>query len=109
MLAGFLVIGVLGAIQLPFREYPGVEYDGFPLPPDYMEPGEWVFGRLMYPSSRFGFRGWGGDWRRGNSTWTIDYPRNDRHLAEAVRRMTRIHARSVEQPINLDDGDDVFN
>jgi hypothetical protein len=26
-----------------------------------------------------------------------------------VRRLTRIAARSVEQPVNLDDGDDVFN
>ena len=26
-----------------------------------------------------------------------------------VRRLTRIHARSVEQPVNLDDGDDVFD
>jgi hypothetical protein len=102
---------LLGAYQLPFREYPGVEYDGYPLPPDYMDPAEWVFARLMYPpfGGRFGFRGWGGDWREGNSSWTVDYPRNDRHLAEAVRRLTRVHARSVEQPVNLDHGDDVFN
>ena len=26
-----------------------------------------------------------------------------------MRRLTRIHARSVEQPVNLDDGDDVYN
>ena len=52
----------------------------------------------------------GFDWREGNTNWTIDYPRSDRHLASAVRRLTRIHARSVEQPINLDgDDDDVFN
>ena len=23
--------------QKPFREYPGVEYENFPLPPDYQE------------------------------------------------------------------------
>ena len=28
----------------------------------------------------------------------MDYPRSDRHLSQAVRRLTRIHARSVEQP-----------
>ena len=27
----------------------------------------------------------------------------------ALRRLTRVHVRSVEQPVNLDDGDDVFN
>jgi hypothetical protein len=106
------LIGPLVALQLGFREYPGVEYYGFPLPPDYREPGEWVFARLMYPPADFGYRyrfRWGGDWREGASSWTIDYPRNDRHLAQAVRRLTRVHARSVEQPVNLDDGDDVFN
>jgi len=28
---------------------------------------------------------------------------------QAVRRLTRIHVRSVEQPVNLDDDDDVYN
>ncbi|MBV9035635.1 MAG: hypothetical protein JO182_14190, partial [Acidobacteriaceae bacterium] len=32
----------------PFREYPGWEYNDFPLPPDYKQPGEWVFARFMY-------------------------------------------------------------
>ena len=27
----------------------------------------------------------------------------------AVRRLTRINARPVEQPVNLEDGDDIFN
>ncbi len=27
----------------------------------------------------------------------------------ALRRLTRLNARSVEQPVNLDDGDDVYN
>ena len=50
-----------------------------------------------------------GDWRQGGSNWTIDYPRSDRHISEAVRRLTRIQARSVEQPVNLEEGDDVYN
>ena len=111
-LLGVSLIGALGALQLPFREYPGVEYYGFPLPPDYMEPGEWAFARLMYPPASSLYRGryrLSRDWSQGGNTWTIDYPRNDRHVAEAVRRLTLVHARSVEQPVNLDDGDDVFN
>jgi len=35
----------------------------------------------------------------------MDYPRSDRHLSAAVRRLTRIHARSAEEPIDLDDRD----
>jgi len=41
--------------------------------------------------------------------WTQDYPRADRHFSQAMRRLTRIHTRSTEQPVNLDDGDDVDN
>ena len=43
------------------------------------------------------------------SNWTIDYPRSDRHFAEAVRRLTRVDARSVEQPVAAEDGDDIYN
>jgi hypothetical protein len=101
---------LLCAFQQPFREYPGVEYENFPLPPDYRVPGEWAFARLMYPAIPYawGYRG-NPDWQHGAANWTIDYPRSDRHFAQAFRRLTRVAARSVEQPVNLDDGDDVFN
>ncbi len=100
--------------QRPFRQYPAWEYFSFPLPPDWNQPGEWTFARLMYPTTEVRVD-WqseykrGFDWREGNTNWTIDYPRSDRHLAAAIRRLTRIEARSVEQPINLDEDDDVFN
>jgi hypothetical protein len=73
-----------------------------------------VFARLMYPQhpqARFGSRRWGGysDWREGGTSWTQDYPRADRHFLMAMRRLTRTQVRSVEQPVNLEDGDDVFN
>ena len=94
---------------MPFREYPGVEYNDFPLPADYQEKTEWVFARLMYPpapGARYArFRFGGGNWREGNSSWTQDYPRADRHFNLAMRRLTRIHVRSAEQPVNLEDGD----
>jgi hypothetical protein len=84
-----------------FRQYRGWEYQEFPLPPDFNSPSEWVFARFMYRAvpTRFG---------RGIN-WTIDYPRSDRHLAAAVRRLTRIDARSVEQPVAAEDGDDIYN
>jgi len=111
LFGGLLLLGGSYAFQREFREYPGVEYEQFPLPEDYREKTEWVFARLMYPPFNGG-RGWGRysrDWTRGASNWTIDYPRSDRHFAQALRRLTRVHARSVEQPVNLDDGDDVFH
>jgi hypothetical protein len=104
------------AFQREFRVYTSLEgYDNIPLPEDYKVPGEWVFARLMYPPhphARFSrpFRfGVGIDWREGGSSWSQDYPRADRHFAQAMRRLTRVNARSVEQPVNLDDGDDVYN
>jgi hypothetical protein len=104
-----LAISVLFALQRPFREYPGTEYEDFQLPPDYQEKTEWAFARMMYPPlAGFGWRRYRGDWTQGRSSWTTDYPRADRHFAQAIRRLTRLHVRSVEQPINLDDGDEVY-
>ncbi len=98
--------------QRPFREYPAWEYNDFPIPDDYQVPGEWTFARLMYPTFHipidWQFRPQF-DWHQGRTNWTIDYPRSDRHLAAAVRRLTRVDAKSVEQPINLEEDDDVFN
>jgi len=112
-LGGAMLVCTLLA-QRPFRQYPAWEYFNFPVPPDWNQPGEWTFARLMYPTTEVRVD-WqseykrGFDWREGNTNWTIDYPRSDRHLAAAIRRLTRIEARSVEQPINLDEDDDVFN
>jgi hypothetical protein len=106
-----LVLGALYA-QRPFREYPSVEYgESISLPPDWQHPGEWTFARLMYPPGPLdGYRGrFDGDWRLGLSLWTQDYPRADRAFSQAVRRLTRIDARSVEEAVNLDDGDEVYN
>jgi hypothetical protein len=106
---GAVFLAVLCA-QRPFRQYPGREYEDFPLPPDWKDSAEWVFARLMYPPSTAfygrGFRGgYGRDWRQGYSSWTTDYPRSDRHISAALRRLTRLHVRSVEQPVNVEEGD----
>jgi hypothetical protein len=113
--AGAALLSAVYAAQRPFRVYPSMEpYDDVELPPDFQEPSEWIFARLMYPQhprARFGGyrRFGGGDWREGATSWTQDYPRADRHFAQALRRLSRVHVRSVEQPVNLDDGDDAFN
>jgi hypothetical protein len=115
--SGVACITVLFAFQRPFRVYQSMEpYDDIPLASDWQEKTEWVFARLMYPqhpNARFGrWRRFGGaplDWREGGTSWSQDYPRADRHFAQALRRLTRIHVRSVEQPVNLDNEDDVYN
>ena len=95
-----------------FREHPGAEYGlgAIRLPAGWDEPAEWTFARLMYPQSPYAGR-WGrfpGDWSEGYTSWTIDYPRGDRHIASMVKRLTSVDARAVEQPVNLDLGDEVF-
>jgi len=105
--AGILAVCAAFA-QMPFREYPGWEYNDFPKPDDWRTPGEWTFARLMYPDVRHSDRPFG-NWLVGGTNWTIDYPRSDRHLSSALRRLTRVQTRSVEQPVSLDDGNEVYN
>src|SRR5437016_2503753 len=100
--AAFLALVVGGAVALeaqrPFKEYPGIEYTDFPLPNDWNQKFEWTRARLRYP-----------DIIRRTIYWTMDYPRSDRHLLEGVRRLTRINSRSVEQVVDLDGSDDIYN
>ena len=78
------------------------------LPPDYgNSPPEWTRARLRYPDitgypNRSFYRNFAG-------YWTMDYPRSDRHLLAGVRRLTRIDARAVEQVVELDGTDEIFN
>jgi hypothetical protein len=99
-------LGVLGVLraQRPFKQYQASEYEDFPLPTDWAQKTEWTRARLHYPSVYGNSRRYGLD-----LNWTIDYPRSDRHLLEGVRRLTRIDTRSVEQVVDLDGTDDVYN
>jgi hypothetical protein len=105
LLVSLVSVGALRA-QKPFREYPGNEYTDFPLPEDYQQPAEWTRARLKYHSvpvhPNMGY------WE-GRNSWTIDYPRSDRHLLAGIRRLTRIDTRSVEQVVEPDGTDDIYN
>jgi hypothetical protein len=103
--------GAVYAFQGPFREYPSVEYGLEPLPPDWKETTEFAFARLMYPPGpNDGYRGrFDGDWRKGLSLWTQDYPPADRKFSSALKRLTRISVRSVEEPVMLEDADEIYN
>ena len=111
IVCALVLVGASYAYQGPFKEYPSVEYGMMQLPPDYKEKTEFAFARLMYPPGwNDGYRGrFDGDWRLGLSLWTQDYPLADRDFSKAVRRLTRVHTRSVEQVVDLDDGDEVYD
>lgn len=107
-----VVASALCAFQKPFREYYTVEgLDEVPKPSDYQDSTDFVFARMMYPQGYWGkFAGYSRfDYREGPSAWTNDYPRADRFFIQALRRLTRIDVRSVEQPVDPFDGDEIFN
>lgn len=70
-------------------------------PADAWEKTEFAFARLRYRSGR------DGRWRRG-SRWGIDANKSDRQFVQGLRRLTRIHARSVEEIVDID-SDEIFN
>lgn len=107
-----LSVGALWAFQEAFREYYTVEGPfEYPKPPDYQENADFVFARMMYPQGEWGkFGGYAQfDYRQGPSAWTKDYPKADRHFIQALRRLTRVDVRSVEQAVDPSDGDEIFN
>jgi hypothetical protein len=111
LLAGCASLGLLHA-QKPFREYPG--QTPTPLPPDWKEPHEWVWGRLRYDDGFGGGGFFGGGGRRGGfggrwGAWATDYSKGDRILLSGIKRLTLLDTRSVEQVIDLDGSDDVYN
>jgi hypothetical protein len=107
LLTGLGTWGLLRA-QKPFKEYPGREYTDFPLPSDWQVETDWTRARLRYRNysgnQLGGRRGFGGP-----GSWTTDYPRSDRHLLQGVRRLTLIDTRSVEQVVDVDGEDDIYN
>jgi hypothetical protein len=67
-------------------------------PPDANEQTEFAFARLRYRSPRGYFR----------SSWGTDSNKAERQFLQGVRRLTRIHARSVEQIVDVD-SDEMFD
>ena len=78
-----------------------VEEEEVPIPSDAKEETEYYFARLAYQSGPYGRR-WGGQ------AWMTDSPAADRHFLQGVRRLTNIHARSMEKYVRPLD-DDLFD
>ena len=103
--AGLMVVPFLALLaQHEFRDFGYLGQNPAPVPPDANEKTEWAFGRLRYSGGgRFGgFR------RGGRGAWGTDFPKADRQFVKGVARLTRLHARSAEQVIDLEDGDEVY-
>jgi hypothetical protein len=107
--SGLLLVAGAAWAEREFRVLRGMEsHADYTDLPDW-EPAGFVVARLMYPPGFGRFFGRGGDWRQGGTSWAVDYPKGDRYYASILKRLTTIDVRAVEQPVNLEDGDDVFD
>lgn len=89
---------LLAAAALAQRFY---DDEPVPTPADAGEKTEWAFGRLRYSSG-------GGGRRWGRGSWATDYPKADRQFVQGIRRLTRLHTRSVEQVVSIDSDPEMF-
>ena len=106
----WMVVSVIACIALSLvfaqrRGRPRFDDDGEPLitPLDAGEKTEYQFTRLRYNQYRGGSGYWG---VRGS--WSTDYPKADRQFVQGVRRLSRLHVRSVEEVVDMD-SDEIFN
>ena len=86
--------------QRRWAEYEPEMQDPVEDPPDAYEQTEFAFARLRYRSYGRGF------FRGGN--WGTDSNKAERQFVQGLRRLTRVHVRSVEEIIDVDD-DEIFN
>ena len=71
------------------------------------QKAEFTWSRLAYTQS-VGAGGYGFGFGHGRQTWTRDYPKADRQLLIAMKRLTRIEARPTEQVVDLN-SDAIFD
>ena len=101
ILAAGLALGLAaaGLAQNRWAQYEREMQNPVDDPPDAWEKTEFAFGRLRYRSNR-------GRW--GGARWGIDANKSERQFIQGLRRLTRVHARSVEQILDVD-SDEMFN
>ncbi len=76
------------------------------------DKAEFYWSRLRYTSSGYNTTGYGygygGGFGFGFFGWSRDYPKADRQMLMALKRLTRVQMRPTEQVVDLD-SDDIFN
>lgn len=107
MLPAIATAMLLSALSLAVYAYQGRggfedDDEGPPLPSDAQARAEWTFARYHFRSD-----GDSGGFRRFH-LWAADYPKADRQFVLGVRRLTRLHARGIEQVVDAD-SDELFN
>jgi hypothetical protein len=94
-----LAVVLLGAQQgrRPNRwaQYEHEMQDPIDDPPDAYEKAEFAFARLRFRSPRDGYY-------RRHLRWGTDANKSERLFMQALRRLTRVHVRSIEEVVDID-------
>jgi len=106
LLATAAITAAIVAAQNTFRQNRWAQYehemqDPIDDPPDAWEQTEFAFARLRFRSPRDGYF-------RRFARWGTDSNKSERLFMKAIRRLTRVHTRSVEEIVDID-SDEVFN
>jgi hypothetical protein len=104
MLAALLLAVMLSAAQSGHRQRRWAIYEGEMQnpaedPPDAWDKTEFAFARLRFRSPRDGFY---------YSRWGIDANKSERQFILGLRRLTRVHARSIEHVVDID-SDEIYD
>src|SRR5258708_29914000 len=104
-ISALLLLSGMSTGLLAFQRggYGGDEYGGareaFSSSDNQNGKSEYSWSRLQYSMAGSGNGGYGyGRW----ASWSRDYPKADRQFLIALKRLTRINARPVEQVVDLD-------
>ena len=105
-LLGLLSLAVLLCAQSPHRGNRWVQYehemqDPVDDPPDAWDQTEFAFARLRFRSPRDGYF-------RRFLRWGTDSNKSERIFMKAIRRLTRVNTRSIEEIVDID-SDEMFN
>ena len=96
------ILGFQGGFQSRVnQQYEYEMQDPVDDPPDAWEDTEFAFARLRYRSGRGRFYGYG-------ARWGTDANKSERQFIQGLRRLTVIHARSVEEIVDID-SDEIYN
>jgi hypothetical protein len=101
---GCMLILALCAAVYPFERnrwwrYEREMQDPIDDPPDANDKTEFAFARLRYRSPRDGFR---------FSRWGTDANKSERLFMQALRRLSRVNSRSIEEIVDVD-SDEIYN
>jgi hypothetical protein len=102
-LYALMLMAAFAAAVYPFQNrwarYEREMQDPVDDPPDALDKTEFAFGRLRYRSPRDG---------RFRARWGTDANKGERLFMQALRRLSRVNVRSIEEIVDVD-SDEIYN